>query len=107
MPLSPLPFLRRAESLHRARTAVIYGDIRRSCAETAALIRVVAEGTWGLVVQKGDTVSVLRPSIKDCPVAASTRDKAIAVLAERVRNDTLTSDLWPFGCRFVGIGCLK
>ena len=62
VPLSPLSFLRRAESLHGARTAVIYGAIRRSWAETSARIRAVAGGLVGLGVQKGDTVSVLSPN---------------------------------------------
>ena len=65
VPLSPLSFLRRAESLHGARTAVIYGAIRRSWAETSARIRAVAGGLVGLGVQKGDTVSVLSPNIPE------------------------------------------
>lgn len=65
VPLSPLSFLRRAESLHGARTAVIYGDIRRSWAETVMRIRSVANGLSGLGIQKGDTVSVLCPNIPE------------------------------------------
>ena len=65
VPLSPLSFLRRAESLHGAHTAVIYGDIRRSWAETAVRIRAVASGLVELDVQKGDTVSVLCPNIPE------------------------------------------
>ena len=65
VPLSPLSFLRRAESLHGTRTAVIYGDIRRSWAETAARIRSVAAGLMGLGVAKGDTVSVLSPNVPE------------------------------------------
>ncbi len=65
VPLSPLSFLRRAESLHAARTAVIYGDIRRSWAETCDRIRAVAAGLMGLGVAPGDTVSVLSPNIPE------------------------------------------
>ncbi|SLN32650.1 Long-chain-fatty-acid--CoA ligase [Falsiruegeria litorea R37] len=65
VPLSPLSFLRRAECLHGVRTAVIYGDIRRTWAETAARIRAVAGGLVELGVQKGDTVSVLSPNIPE------------------------------------------
>ena len=36
VPLSPLPFLRRAGSLHGARMAVILGDIRRNWSETSS-----------------------------------------------------------------------
>jgi fatty-acyl-CoA synthase len=62
VPLSPLSFLHRAETLHATRTAVIYGDIRRTWTETAHRIRAVAGGLVGLGVQKGDTVSVLSPN---------------------------------------------
>lgn len=65
VPLSPLSFLRRAESLHGDRTAVIYGDVRRSWTETARRIRAVAGGLVELGVQKGDTVSVLSPNIPE------------------------------------------
>lgn len=65
VPLSPTSFLRRAENLHGARTAVIYGDIRRSWAETATRIRAVAAGLAGLGIEKGDTVSVLSPNIPE------------------------------------------
>ena len=65
VPLSPLSFLRRAENLYGARTAVIYGDTRRSWAETAARIRAVAAGLVGMGVEKGDTVSVLSPNIPE------------------------------------------
>ncbi|MEP1765309.1 MAG: AMP-binding protein [Sulfitobacter sp.] len=65
VPLTPLSFLRRAENLHGARLAVIYGDSRRSWAETAARIRAVAGGLVGLGVQKGETVSILCPNIPE------------------------------------------
>ncbi|MGH1420049.1 MAG: AMP-binding protein [Hyphomicrobiaceae bacterium] len=63
--LSPISFLHRAEALHGERTAVIYGDIRRSWSQTAARIRSVATGLKGLGVKKGDTVSVLSPNIPE------------------------------------------
>lgn len=62
VPLSPLSFLRRAESLHGAHVAMIYGDIRRSWAETCERIRAVAAGLVKLGVELGDTVSVLSPN---------------------------------------------
>ena len=65
VPLTPLSFLRRAEDVHGARTAVIYGDIQRTWAETATRIRAVAGGLVELGVQKGDTVSVLSPNIPE------------------------------------------
>ena len=63
--LSPLSFLRRAQSLHGPRTAVIYGDTQRSWSDTVARIQAVAGGLVGLGLQKGDTVSVLSPNIPE------------------------------------------
>lgn len=65
VPLSPLSFLRRAESLHRDRTAVFYGNVRRSWTETASRVRAFAGGLGELGVQKGDTVSALSPNIPE------------------------------------------
>ena len=65
VPLSPISFLHRAESLHCDRTAVIYGDTRRAWSETAARIRSVAAGLKGLGIGTGDTVSILSPNIPE------------------------------------------
>ena len=65
VPLSPVSFLNRAEALHGARTAVIYGDLRRSWAEMAARVRSVAGGLMAMGINKGDTVSVLCPNIPE------------------------------------------
>ena len=65
VPLSPVSFLSRAEALHGARTAVIYGDLQRSWAETAARVRGVAAGLAAMGIGKGDTVSVLCPNIPE------------------------------------------
>ena len=65
VPLSPISFLRRADALHGERTAVIYGDTRRSWTETVGRIRAVAGGLKGLGLQRGDTVSVLGPNIPE------------------------------------------
>ena len=65
VPLSPVSFLNRAEALHGARTAVIYGDLKRSWTETAARVRAVAAGLVAMGIGKGDTVSVLCPNIPE------------------------------------------
>ncbi len=65
VPLSPVSFLSRAEALHGARTAVIYGDLQRSWAEMAARVRAVAAGLVAMGIGKGDTVSVLCPNIPE------------------------------------------
>ncbi|MEX0301102.1 MAG: AMP-binding protein [Leisingera sp.] len=65
VPLSPVSFLNRAESLHWSRTAVIYGGLRRSWAEVASRVRAVANGLAAMGIGKGDTVSVLCPNIPE------------------------------------------
>ena len=61
--LSPLSFLKRAETVYANLPAVTYGDIRRSWRETGARCRAVASGLAALGVGRGDTVSVLSPNI--------------------------------------------
>ena len=60
--LSPLSFLNRAQRLHGSRTAVIYGDLRRSWSEVSTRIRTIAAGIASLGIGKGDTVTVLSPN---------------------------------------------
>ena len=61
--LSPVSFLARAESLFGPRPAVIYGDVRRTWAETTARIRAVASGLRRMGLGKGATISVLAPNV--------------------------------------------
>lgn len=65
VPLSPVSFLNRAEALHGNRTAIIYGDHRRSWAEFSTHIRSLAAGLTGMGIGKGDTVSILCPNIPE------------------------------------------
>lgn len=65
VPLSPISFLHRAEALHGARTAVIYGDVQRNWTETAARVRATARGLIAMGIREGDTVSVLCPNIPE------------------------------------------
>ncbi|MGI9395345.1 MAG: AMP-binding protein, partial [Boseongicola sp.] len=63
--LTPISFLNRAEALHGERTAVIYGDLRRTWCETAQRVRKIAGGLRRLGISKGDTVSVICPNIPE------------------------------------------
>ncbi len=65
VPLSPVSFLHRAEALHGARTAVIYGDLQRSWSEMATRVHAVAAGLVAMGIGRGDTVSVLCPNIPE------------------------------------------
>ncbi|MBZ9996188.1 AMP-binding protein [Mesorhizobium sp. BH1-1-4] len=63
--LSPLSFLKRAETVYATRPAVTYGDIRRTWGETGARCRSVAAGLAAMGVGKGDTICVLCPNIPE------------------------------------------
>ncbi|MGI9394050.1 MAG: AMP-binding protein [Boseongicola sp.] len=63
--LTPNSFLDRAEALHGARTAVVYGELRRTWSETAQRAREIACGLRRLGIGKGDTVSVICPNIPE------------------------------------------
>lgn len=63
--LSPLSFLKRAETVYAALPAVTYGEIRRTWAQTGARCRSVAAGLAAMGVGQGDTVSVLSPNIPE------------------------------------------
>ncbi len=92
VPLSPLSFLRRAETVHGARTAVIYGDIRRTWAETVDRICAVAGGLAELGVQKGDTVSVLSPNtpeLFELQFAVPLTGGVLNTLNTRLEPDTI------------------
>lgn len=65
VPLSPLSFLKRAETIYASRPAVTYGDTRRTWGQTGARCRSVAAGVVAMGVRPGDTVSVLSPNIPE------------------------------------------
>ncbi len=59
VPLSPVSFLNRAALAHPGRTATVYGDRRRSWAETLDRCRRLASALRRLGVEPGQTVSVV------------------------------------------------
>ena len=63
--LSPLSFLKRAETVYANRPAVTYGDTQRTWGQTGARCRSVAAGLTAMGVGPGDTVSVLAPNIPE------------------------------------------
>lgn len=63
--LSPLSFLKRAETVYADLPATTCGDATRSWAETGSRCRAVAVGLAALGVKPGDTVSVLSPNIPE------------------------------------------
>lgn len=65
VPLSPVSFLGRARDLYQDRTAVIYGDTRRSWAQMIARVEGIAAGLIARGIERGDTVTVLAPNIPE------------------------------------------
>jgi fatty-acyl-CoA synthase len=65
VPLSPVSFLARAHDLYKDRTAVIYGDTRRSWAEMITRVEGIAAGLIARGIERGDTVTVLAPNIPE------------------------------------------
>jgi fatty-acyl-CoA synthase len=63
--LSPLSFLKRAETVYANRPAVTYGDIRRTWGQTGTRCRSVAAALTEMGIGPGDTVSVLSPNIPE------------------------------------------
>jgi fatty-acyl-CoA synthase len=62
-PLSPLTFIERAASVYPNKTAVVYGDTRRSWAETYTRCRRLASALSKRGIKTGDTVAVMLPNI--------------------------------------------
>ena len=58
-PLSPLSFLRRSATVFPDRTAIVYGQTRRTWAETYVRARRLASAIRGLGVSPGETVATL------------------------------------------------
>ena len=61
-PLSPLPFLERAASVHPEHTAIIHGSLRRSYRDFYARTRRLASALTRRGIGRGDTVSVVLPN---------------------------------------------
>ncbi|MBP7001497.1 AMP-binding protein [Amaricoccus sp.] len=58
-PLTPVVFLRKAAATHPDHPAVVYGEVRRSWAETAERCRRLASALEALGLKPGETVAVM------------------------------------------------
>ncbi len=63
--LTPLSFIERAASVYPDRTAVIYGDVRRSWSETYQRCIRLASALRKRGIGQGDTVAVMLPNIPE------------------------------------------
>ncbi len=63
--LSPVSFIERTAQVHPDRTAIIYGDLRRSWAETYQRCLRVASALKLRGVASGDTVAAVLPNIPE------------------------------------------
>lgn len=59
VPLTPTGFLAKAAAVYPERTAIVYGGLRRSWAETDARCRRFASALMRAGLQPGETVSVV------------------------------------------------
>ncbi len=62
VPLSPLSFLQRAETVYADKPATSYASVTRNWAEVARRVRSVAGALAARGIKRGDTVSVLAPN---------------------------------------------
>ena len=91
VPLSPLSFIKRTAAVFPDHTAVIYGDVRRSWAETYRRCRRLAGALAKRGIGKGDTVSVLAANTPELLEAHFGVPMTGAVLnAMNVRLDAAT-----------------
>src|SRR5574338_588318 len=65
VPLTPLTFIERSASVYPDRTAVVYGEVRRSWKETYDRCRQLASALRRRGIGPGDTVSVLAANIPE------------------------------------------
>ncbi len=63
--MTPLGFIQRTAAIYPNRTAVVYGDIRRSWAETWTRVRKAASALKRRGIGLGDTVSVIAGNIPE------------------------------------------
>ena len=63
--MTPLGFIQRTAAIYPTRTAVVYGDIRRSWAETWTRVRKAANALNRRGIGQGDTVSVIAGNIPE------------------------------------------
>jgi fatty-acyl-CoA synthase len=80
VPLTPISFLGRAALAHPDRTAVVYGEVKRSWRETAERCRRLASALSRRGVGKNDTVAVMAPNIPEAFEATYGVPMAGAVL---------------------------
>ena len=63
--MTPLGFIQRTAAIYPTKTAVVYGDVRRSWAETWLRVRKVASALKRRGIGMGDTVSVIAGNIPE------------------------------------------
>lgn len=80
VPLTPISFLGRAALAHPDRTAVVYGEVKRSWREIAERCRRLASALSRRGIGKNDTVAVMAPNIPEAFEATYGVPMAGAVL---------------------------
>ncbi|MCM2473236.1 acyl-CoA synthetase [Rhizobium sp. CG5] len=63
--MSPLSFIERTAAIYPARTAIVYGTLRRNWAQTYDRVRKLASALTNRGIGKGDTVAVIAANIPE------------------------------------------
>lgn len=88
VPLTPISFLGRTALAHPDRTAVVYGEVKRSWRETAERCRRLASALSRRGIGRNDTVAVMAPNVPEAFEATYGVPMAGAVLcALNIRLD--------------------
>ena len=91
--LTPISFLNRAATTYPDRTAVVYGETRRSWAETHARCRRLASALQRVGLKKGDVVGIIAtntPEIYEAHFGVPMAGMVLNTLNSRLDAGTIT-----------------
>ncbi len=92
VPLSPLSFLQRAETVYADKPATSYAGVTRTWAEVARRVRAVAAALSARGVTQGDSVAVLspnRPELFELHFAVPLLGAVLNTINTRLEADTV------------------
>jgi len=104
VPLSPLSFLRRGETVYADKPATSYGGVTRTWAEVAGRVRAIAAALSARGIKRGDTVSVLspnRPELFELHYAVPLTGAVLNTINTRLEPDTVAYILQHSDARLV------
>lgn len=93
VPLTPLSYIERAAFINPDKTAIIYGDLKRTWKETYTRCRKLASSLSRLGIGKGDTVSIIAantPAMYEAHFGVPMSGAVLNTLNVRLSVETLT-----------------